>query len=126
MNKLFVIFILILLFSCKTKIVEVPINNTVVEKEYVDKLVRDGIFLHDSIIITKKGECQEKEIYRYLYRDKYIRDSIFIRDSIYVEVPYKVELVQEVNRLKNWQIILMILGGVLIGYVGYRAVKWLK
>lgn len=126
MNKLLVTLVLVLFFSCKSKIIEVPIHNNKVEKEYVDKLVRDSIYLHDSIIITNKGECQDKEIYRYLYRDKYISDSIYIRDSIYVEVPIRVEIEKEVNRLKNWQIILMILGGVLIGYVGYRIVRFVK
>jgi hypothetical protein len=39
---------------------------------------------------------------------------------------YRVEVEKEVNHIYNWQIILMCLGGVLIGHVGYRIIRKIK
>jgi hypothetical protein len=53
-----------------------------------------------------------------------VRDTICITDSI--AVPYPVIETKEVNRLHTWQIVLMVLGGVLIGYLGFRLVGLFK
>ena len=82
--------------------------------------------MQDSIIIKLKSDTVFIEKYKYLYRDKLVRDSIFITDSIKVDVPYPIEVVKEVNRLRNWQIILMVLGGAAIGYVGFWVVRIIK
>lgn len=123
--------VIILLFcvlfsSCKTQLVHVPVETVITETEYIDKWHRDSIYIKDSIIINKAGDTVFIENYKYIYKDKLIRDSIFIRDSIKVAIPYPVEVVKEVNRLKNWQIILMVLGGVLIGYVGFIIFRKMK
>lgn len=115
-----VIFILLIFSSCKTKTLYVPVET--IKTEYKDKLVRDSIYAHDSIFVKMKGDTIWFEKYKYLYRDKIIRDSVFIQDSI--QVPYPVEIVKEVNHLKTWQIILMCLGGVLIGYLSFRIYRF--
>lgn len=112
--------------GCKTKYVHVPIESIQKEKEYIDRWYRDSIHITDSIIINKSGDTIYIEKYKTVYKDKFVKDSIFIKDSIKVEIPYPVEVVKEVNRLKTWQIILMCLGGVLIGFVGYRFIRWIK
>lgn len=119
-----IILIFIFLSACKaTKLVYVPVEKEVIKTEYQDKLVRDSIYLQDSIFIHHKGDTVFKEKYKYLYRDKLIVDSVFIHDSIKIDKPYPVEVVKEVNKLHKWQIILMVLGGVLIGYLGYRVIR---
>lgn len=125
MKKLIYLFLLLgfcCLTSCKTHYVQVPVETIKKETEFVDKWHRDSVYIRDSVIIIK-GDTVYIEKYRYIYRDKHIRDSIFITDSIKVEIPYLVEVVKEVNRLKNWQIVLMCLGAVLIGYVGFRVIR---
>mgnify|MGYP003623387201 FL=1 len=112
--------------SCKTQLVHVPVEIIKTEKEYIDKWHRDSIYVQDSIIIKLKSDTVFIEKYKYLYRDKLVRDSIFITDSIKVDVPYPIEVVKEVNRLRNWQIILMVLGGAAIGYVGFWVVRIIK
>lgn len=107
------------LSSCKTKYIHVPVETVKTEKEYIDRWHRDSIRVKDSTIVNKAGDTVHIEKYKYVYKDKLIRDSIFITDSIKVEIPYRVEVVKEVNRLRNWQIVLMILGGVAIGYIGF-------
>jgi len=113
-------------FGCKTKYVHVPIETIQKEKEYVDRWHRDSIHVKDSIIINKSGDTIYIEKYKYIYKDKLVKDSIFITDSIKVDIPYPVEVVKEVNHLHNWQIILMCLGGVLIGYIGFRIFRKIK
>ena len=113
-------------FSCATKLVHVPVETIKKEKEYIDRWQRDSIHVKDSTVINKDGDTIYIEKYKYIYKDKFVRDSIFITDSIKVDVPYPVEVVKEVNHLKQWQIILMCLGGVLIGYLGFRIFRKFK
>lgn len=124
----FVISVLILasllFLSCKTKTIYVPVETQEKQKEYVDRWQRDSIYLHDSIFVEKKGDTIWLQKYKTIYKERLVRDSIFVTDSIQLQVPYPVVEVREVNRLRTWQIILMCLGGVLIGYVGFRLMRW--
>lgn len=113
-------------FGCKTKLVHVPVETIKKEKEYIDRWHRDSIHVKDSIIINKAGDTIFIEKYKYIYKDKVVKDSIFITDYIKINVPYPVEFVKEVNILHNWQIILMCLGGVLIGYLGFIVIRKIK
>lgn len=115
-----------IIFGCKTKYVHIPDVTISKGKEYIDRWHRDSIHVKDSIIINKAGDTIFIENYKYIYKDKLVKDSIFITDSIKVDVPYPVEVVKEVNILHNWQIILMCLGGVLIGYLGFIVIRKIK
>ncbi len=129
--KATVYFIILLIlcsfaFSCRTKLIHVPVQTEKTVKEYIDRWHKDSVHVKDSIIINKAGDTTFIEKYKYIYKDKILRDSIYITDSIKIEVPYPVEVIKERNRLFNWQIILMCLGGVLIGYLGFRIYKKIK
>lgn len=128
MRKLIYIIILFCILSitigCKTQYV--PVETIKKETEYKDRWRRDSIYMHDSIFVKQKGDTIWLERYKTLYKEKLVRDSIFITDSIKVDVPYPVVETKEVNRLKNWQIILMVLGGVAIGYIGFRVIRFFK
>ena len=113
-------------FGCKTKLVHVPVETIKKEKEYIDRWHRDSIHLKDSIIINKAGDTIFIEKYKYIYKDKVVEDSIFITDSIKLNVPYSVEIVKEVNLFHNCQIIVMCLGGLLIGYLGFIVIRKIK
>ena len=90
---------LCLCYSCKS-VQYVPIES--IKTEYRDKILRDSIYLYDSVFVKEKGDTLIFERYRYLYRDKLIRDSIFINDTI--RVPYPVEAIKEVKKpLTGWQ-----------------------
>lgn len=125
-NYMLLAIILAFMVGCKAKTVYVPVES--VKTEYRDRLERDSIHLYDSIFIDRWKSNDTvfltKEKYKYLYRDKLVRDTICKTDSI--AVPYPVIDIQEVNRLKTWQIILMCLGGVLIGFLGYRLFRLFK
>jgi len=95
------IITLALCLCCACKSVQyVPVES--IKTEYRDKIVRDSVYLFDSIIVKEKGDTLIMERYRYLYRDKFIRDSVFINDTI--RVPYPVEVVKQgKKRLTGWQ-----------------------
>lgn len=119
MKKLIYILYFLVLFACKTQYVAVPVETIKTNKEFVDRWHKDSIYVRDSIIIYKESDTVFIEKYKYLFRNKQIKDSIYIHDSIIVEIPFPVKVIKEVNRLRNWQILLMCFGGVFIGYIGY-------
>jgi len=88
-----------LCYSCKMP-QYIPVES--VKTEYRDKIVRDSVYLYDSIFVKEKGDTLIMERYRYLYKDRFIRDSVFINDTI--RVPYPVEVVKQVKKpLTGWQ-----------------------
>nr|DAE47094.1 MAG TPA: hypothetical protein [Caudoviricetes sp.] len=119
-------FVFSFMIGCKSKTAFVPVES--IKTEYKDRLEKDSIYLHDSVFVEKWKSNDTvfltKEKYKYLYRDKLVRDTICKTDSI--AIPFPVVETKEVNKLHSWQIILMILGGVLIGYLGFRLVRLFK
>jgi len=102
-HTIFLITTLVLYFcySCRTPQF-IPVES--VKTEYRDKIIRDSIYLYDSVYVKEKGDTLIFERYRYLYKDKLIRDSVFICDTI--RVPYPVEVVKPVKAkrtLSGWQ-----------------------
>jgi hypothetical protein len=124
MKKLLYIFLFILFISSctTTKYVEIPVENTKVE--YRNRYTIDTIYKTDSTIITDKGDTVFIEKYKYLYKIKEIRDTVNITDTI--TVVNTVEVTKEINKIHNWQLILMILGGGLLGLIGYKILKIFK
>lgn len=119
---LFISLIILFLTGCKSKTVYIPVES--IKMEYRERLQRDSIHLYDSVFVREKGDTIWMEKYKYLYRDRLKVDTIR-RDSI-VQIPYPVIEVKETNKFHTWQIILMVLGGVFIGFIGYRLVNFFK
>lgn len=124
MKKLLLAILLgIILSSCAgTRYVEVPVDR--IKIEYRDRMSVDTLYRNDSTIIREKGDTVFLEKYKYLYRIKEIKDTVCVTDTI--TVVNTVEVIKEVNRLHNWQISLMILGGVAIVFGGYKLIKIIK
>lgn len=124
MKKLIIIILVsILLSGCtSTKYVEVPVDR--IKIEYRDRTFIDTLIRNDSTIIRERGDTVFLEKYKYLYKTKEVRDTVNVTDTI--TVVQTVEVVKEVNRVHNWQIILMVLGGVGLAYCIYKIVKLIK
>lgn len=123
MKKLLFMFLLYIVISCTTtKYIEIPVEHTRIE--YSDRIKHDSIYLRDSIVQKKENDTIYLEIYKYLYKYKYLRDTINVVDSIPV-VTVK-EVTKEVNKLYNWQFILMVLGGGSIVVIGYKLIRIIK
>ena len=94
------------LSGCKTKIQYVPVES--VRTEYQDRIIRDSIYQQDSVFFAIKGDTVYLEKYRTLYKDRFLRDSVIVQDTI--RVPYPVDKVVEVNKLRWYQEALMWIG----------------
>lgn len=124
MKKLLLAILLgILLSGCaSTKYVEVPVDR--VKIEYRDRVSIDTLYRNDSTIIREKGDTVFLEKYKYIYRVKELKDTVNVTDTI--TVVKTVEVTKEVNKLHNWQVGLMVLGGVAIALGGYKFIKFIK
>lgn len=118
--------ILSVLIGCKTQPNYVPVESSQKGKEYIDRWRVDSIFLYKNKYVYQKGDTVFIVDSVIHYKNRYLRDSIFFTDTVRIEVPYPVIETKEVNRLKNWQIILMILGGVAIGYMGFKLIRYFR
>lgn len=105
MKALLYICIAFWLVGC-TKTVYVPVES--VRVEYQDRYLRDSIYRYDSVYFAVKGDTIWLEKYKVLYKDRFFRDSIFIQDTI--RVPYPVDKIVEVNRLRWYQQTLIWIG----------------
>ena len=122
-NLILLLSILISVYSCKS-IEYVPVET--VRTEYINTHTTDTIIQNNTTIIKEKGDTiyifKEREIYKY--RDRV--DTLIVNDTInttkYVD---RIEYV-EVNKIKDWQIILMVLGGVLLGFFGIKLLRMFK
>ena len=94
---LLAILVVFLLTGCKTKTVLVPVEK--VKIEYRERLRVDSIYNRDTIQIYKKNDTIYYEKIRWRERFKIDTVSVVKVDSI----PYKVEVVKEVNKLTKWQ-----------------------
>ena len=123
MKKLLFVFLLYIVVSCTTtKYVEIPVEHTRVEHK--DRIEHDSIYFKDSIVQKKENDTIYLEKYKYLYKYKYLRDTVNVVDSIPVVTVQ--EVTKEVNKLHNWQSILMVLGGGFIAVIGYKLIRIIK
>ena len=118
--KVIITTVLLFLTSCTTtKLIEVPVEKTKIE--YRDKLVHDSIYVISNIDTHIRNDTIYINKYKYLYKERIINDTIVRVDSIPKVV--KVETIKEVNKLKNWQVVLMVMGGGSIGLLLYKLKK---
>ena len=123
MKKLFLIFLVFIIISCgTTKIIEVPVEK--IKTEYVNRKIIDTFIKTDSTIIIDKGDTVFLEKYKYLYRYINKTDTFIKIDTLTKTIT--VEVTKEVNKLKNWQIGLMILGSIALAFGGYKLIKVIK
>lgn len=109
---LFLLFMTLLLGSCKVKekIVEVPIPQIKTEIKYIDKVKYDSIYLKDSVYIIQKGDTiyNTKVVYRYKY--KYLKDTITINKTDTITKLQKITEIKVQNQLNIVQKVLMYIG----------------
>lgn len=124
MKNLILILVLGIIISCckSTKYIEVPVDR--VKIEYRNSVSIDTIYRNDSTIIRENGDTVFLEKYKYIYKVKELKDTVNITDTI--TVVNTVEVTKEVNKLYNWQIVLMTLGAFAIVILLYDIIKWIK
>lgn len=109
MRYLVIVMLLVLsLIGCtpSKQVIEVPIE--VIKTEYVNKLYKDSIYIHDSIDRYVKGDTMYQYKYKYIYQYLTKVDTIVQIDSI--DKPVRIVEVKEVNKLKWYQSSLIDIG----------------
>lgn len=103
---LFLLFMTLLLGSCKVKekIVEVPVPQIKTEIKYIDKVKYDSIYLKDSVYIIQKGDTVYNTKVAYRYKYKYLKDTITINKAD------TITRLQKKNQLNVVQKVLMYIG----------------
>lgn len=129
MRGILIAVLLLILSSCTaTKLVEVekPIPVETVRTEYINKLYRDSIFVHDSIDRYIKGDTVFQYKYKYIYKYFNRTDTICKTDSIQVPVKIKSTEIKEVNKIKWYQSIMMYLGFGFLLLLVYKIIEWVR
>ena len=88
-----------LLGSCTTtKYIQVPVvhNDTTI----ITKHQRDSIWMHDSIMVSEKGDTVRIEKWHTKYVTKEVHDTLY--QARVDSVPYTVEVVKEVPAQLTW------------------------
>lgn len=109
---LFLLFMTLLLGSCKVKekIVEVHIPQIKTEIKYIDKVKYDSIYLKDSVYIIQKGDTIYNNKVAYRYKYKYLKDTIIVNEIDTIIKLQKVTEIKVKNQLNVVQKILMYIG----------------
>ena len=109
---LFLLFMTLLLGSCKMKekIIEVPIPQIKTEIKYIDKVKYDSIYLKDSVYIIQKGDTIYNNKVAYRYKYKYLKDTITINKADTITRLQKVTEIKVQNQLNIVQKVLIYIG----------------
>lgn len=109
---LFLLFITLLLGSCKVKekIVEVPIPQIKTEIKYIDKVKYDSIYLKDSVYIVQKGDTIYNNKVAYRYKYKYLKDTVTVNKTDTIIKLQKVTEIKVKNQLNVVQKVLIYIG----------------
>jgi hypothetical protein len=123
-----ILFVLALLASCK-QIEYVPVIEHRTDTTFITKWQRDSVWLHDSIMVTEKGDTVRIEKWHTKYIESIRHDTLY--QSKIDSIPVPVPVIQTVEKeLSWWQRTQMYAGNVLLigllillGYGGYRLWK---
>ena len=109
---LFLLFMALLLSSCKVKekIVKVPIPQIKTEIKYIDKVKYDSIYLKDSVYIVQKGDTIYNNKVAYRYKYKYLKDTIIVNKTDTITKLQKVIEIKVKNQLNIVQKVLIYIG----------------
>ncbi len=84
-------FLLLLLFLCGCRTEYVPIESVRYDSVMIEKLMRDSVFVRDSVYLKEKGDTIYKYKDRFVYVYKNRVDTFFAEKIREIEVPVPVE-----------------------------------
>ena len=125
-----VLMLLAWLTSCtSTKYVEVEKVRT--DTTYITKWQRDSVWLHDSIMVTEKGDTVRIERWHTKYVEKQVHDTTYVATHDTIPQLYPVETIKVVPaELSWWQKLRLWIGNVgllaILGAAGWFGVRLWK
>lgn len=87
----------------------VPVESIQYDSVYLNKVVKDSIYIKDSVLLVK-GDTIIEYRYKYIYQYKDKTDTLYVTKTDSVQVPYPVE-----KQLTWWQQFQIDVGGWAIG-----------
>ena len=87
-----------LLASCR-QVEYVTVEKVRTDTTYITKWQRDSVWLHDSIMVTEKGDTVRIEKWHTKYVEKQVHDTLYQSKTDSIPVPY--EVVKEVPRKRT-------------------------
>ena len=83
-----------LLAGC-TSVRYVPLENVSHDSVYIDRWMRDSIYLHDSVFVSRWAQGDtvyvDRVAVKYAYKDRWRYDTVAVLRADTVSVPYPVE-----------------------------------
>ena len=124
-----ILFAILLFTSSCTTTRYVPVIEYHTDTLIQTKVLKDSIFLHDSISIKEKGDTVLIEKWHTKYVEKQVHDTTYISKTDTVPQPYPVPEYVE-KELSWWQRFRMNAGGIALGLiavcVGYGIFRFIK
>ena len=99
MKNVMLLFLL-LLCGCRTEYV--PVESVRYDSLMIEKLMRDSVFVRDSVYLKEKGDTVFKYKDRFVYVYKNRVDTFFAEKIREIEVPVPVE-----RKLTWWEVVKM-------------------
>ena len=96
------------IWSCRS-IKYVPVESIQYDSVYLNKVVKDSIYIKDSVLLVK-GDTIIEYRYKYIYQYKDKTDTLYVTKTDSVQVPYPVE-----KQLTWWLQFQIDVGGCAIG-----------
>ena len=94
----YLILLLIMYFFCECRTEYVPIESVRYDSVMIEKLMRDSVFVRDSVYLQEKGDTIYKYKDRFVYVYKNRVDTFFAEKIREIEVPVPVE-----RKLSWWE-----------------------
>jgi hypothetical protein len=85
------VMLLFLLFLCGCRTEYVPVESVRYDSVMIEKLMRDSVFVRDSVYLKEKGDTIYKYKDRFVYVYKNRVDTFFAEKIREIEVPVPVE-----------------------------------
>lgn len=96
------VMLLFLLFLCGCRTEYVPLEVVRYDSMMIEKLMRDSVFVRDSVYMKEKGDTVYKYKDRFVYVYKNRVDTFFAEKIREIEVPVHVE-----RKLTWWEVVKM-------------------
>lgn len=113
--------------SCRS-VRYVPVETVKHDSVYFNKVVRDSVFVKDSVLVVK-GDTVTEYRWKYVFKYKDRTDTLYVNRTDTIRVPYPVEA-----KITKWQRFKMEAGGyaialiiitilIIVGYMVYKLKK---
>ena len=105
MKGRYINFVLLVLFgvlsSCTTT-KYVPVIEHQTDTVYQNRVLKDSVFLHDSVEVKIKGDTVTIDRWHTKFISKEVHDTTYVSTHDTIPQPYPVEVVKEVEKELTW------------------------